>query len=126
MLAIESIDSIAGKADFVSKKVREKFMIRTKRIEAGDWRTVESFWNAKGTGFFRLPIGASIKVRYGVGFLGFDSQKQTLTGSDYKQLSVGIGSVSRARMQIKVSQTTDITYDVEGGGIAVTTPKIPF
>ena len=101
-------------------------MAHTKRIEAGDWRTVESFWNANGTAFFKLPIGASIKVRHGVGFLGFDRQKQTLNGSDYKKLSVGTGSISRARMQIKVSQTTDVTYDIYGGGVAVTTPKIPF
>ncbi len=91
-------------------------MIRSKRIEAGDWRTVESFWNANGTAFFKLPVGASIKVRYGVGFLGFDRQKQTLNGSNYKKLSVGTGSIARARMQIKVSQTTDVTYDVYGGG----------
>jgi hypothetical protein len=38
-------------------------MIRTKPIEAGDWRTVEGFWNASGTAFFRLPVGVSIKVR---------------------------------------------------------------
>lgn len=101
-------------------------MLRTKRIEAGDWRTVESFWNANGTAFFRLPVGASIKVRYGVGFLGADRQKQTLTGSEYKKLSVGLASLSRARMQVKVSQTTDITYDVYGGGVSVTTPEIPF
>lgn len=101
-------------------------MIRTKRIEAGDWRTVESFWNAKGTAFFKLPAGASIKVRYGVGFLGIDRQKQTLNGSDYKKLSVGLGSISRARMQIKVAQTAEVTYDIYGGGVAVTTPEIPF
>ncbi|QIR41737.1 hypothetical protein HCG51_34180 (plasmid) [Tolypothrix sp. PCC 7910] len=101
-------------------------MIRTKRIEAGDWRTVESFWNASGTAFFKLPVGASIKVRYGVGFLGVDRQKQTLNGSDYKKLSVGFGSVSLARMQIKVPQTIDVTYDVYGGGVAVTTPEFPF
>jgi hypothetical protein len=101
-------------------------MIRTKRIEAGDWQTVETFWNANGTAFFKLPAGASIKVRYGAGFLGVDRQKQTLNGSDYKKLSVGLASLSRARMQIKVSQTTDVTYDVYGGGVAVTTPEIPF
>jgi hypothetical protein len=101
-------------------------MIRTKKIEAGDWRTVESFFNAKGTGFFKLPTGASIKVRYGVGFLGFDRQKQTLTGTDYKKLSVGLGSISRARMQIKVARTTEVTYDVYGGGIVITAPEIPF
>jgi hypothetical protein len=101
-------------------------MIRTKFIKSGDWRTVESFWNARGTGFFRAPAGANIKVRYGVGWLGFDSQKQTLNGSDYRKLTVGMGSVTYARMQVKVSQSTDVTYDVYGGGVAVTTPEISF
>lgn len=101
-------------------------MIRTKRVTSGDWRTLESFWNAKGTAFFREPSGATIKVRYGVGFLGFDRQKQTLNGSAFRKLTVGLASVSRARMQIKVQQTTDVTYDVYGGGVAVQTPEIPF
>jgi len=87
---------------------------------------VESFWNANGTAFFRAPNVARIKVCYGVGFLGTDSQKQTLNGSDYKKLSVGFGSVTRARMQVRVDETTDVTYDVYGGGVAVTSPEIPF
>lgn len=103
-----------------------KNMIRTKHLRRGDWRTVESFWNATGTAFFRAPAGAKIKVRYGVGFLGFNSQEQTLNGSDYKKLEVGTGSVAYARIQVRVSQDTDITYDVYGGGVAVTTPEIPF
>lgn len=101
-------------------------MIRTKHITSGGWRTVEWFWNANGTAFFRAPAGAAIKVRYGVGFLGFDRQKQTLDGSNYKKLSVGMGSVARARMQIKVSQNVDVTYDVYGGGVAVISPEIQF
>jgi hypothetical protein len=101
-------------------------VIKTKHVKSSSWRTVESFWNAKGTAFFRAPSGASIKVRYGVGFLGFDRQKQTLNGSDYKKLSVGTGSVTYARMQVKVSKSTDVTYDVYGGGVAVTSPEIPF
>ncbi len=101
-------------------------MIRTKRIVSGGWRTVESFWNARGTAFFRLPAGGQIKVRYGVGWFGFDRQKQTLNGSDFKRLGVGLGSVGRARMQVRISQTTDVTYDVYGGGVSVPTPEIPF
>jgi hypothetical protein len=101
-------------------------MLKTKHITSGEWRTVESFFNASGTAFFRAPSGARIKVRYGVGFLGFDRQTQTLNGSDYKKLTVGLGSVARARMQIRVSQNTDVTYDVYGGGVAVTTPEIEF
>lgn len=101
-------------------------MIRTKHIASGGWRTVESFWNANGTAFFRAPAGAQIKVRYGVGWFGFDRQKQTLNGTDYKKLEVGMGSLGYARMQVAVSQSTDLTYDVYGGGVAVTTPEIPF
>jgi hypothetical protein len=101
-------------------------MIRTKHIRSGKWRTVESFWNASGTAFFRAPAGARIKVRHGVGFLGFNSQTQTLNGSDYKTLKGGAGSVVVARMQVRVSGSTDVTYDVYGGGVAVTTPEIPF
>lgn len=105
----------------------EKSMTKTQHIRSGKWRTVESFWNANGTAFFRAPAGASIKVRYGgVGVLGFDSQRQTLNGSDYKKLTVSSISVAYARMQVRVSQDTDITYDVYGGGVAVTTPAIPF
>ena len=101
-------------------------MLRTKRVESGKWRTLESFWNAKGTAFFRAPSGAKIKVRYGVGWFGFDRQEQTLNGSDFKKLEVGMGSVARARMQMRVSQTADVTYDVYGGGVAVTSPEVLF
>ncbi len=101
-------------------------MIRTRLVTKGDWRTVESFWNATGTAFFRAPTGARIKVRYGVGFLGFNRQTQTLDGASYKKLSLGSASVTRARMQIKVSQTTEVTYDVYGGGVAVQSPEFDF
>lgn len=101
-------------------------MIKFKRIESGDWRTLETFWNAQGTAFFRLPAGAKIKVRYGAGFLGFNRQEQTLDGAGFKKLQVGMGSLGVARMQIKVAQTTDVAYDVYGGGVAVTTPEIAF
>lgn len=101
-------------------------MVRRKHISSGNWRTVESFWNAKGTAFFQAPVGAQIKVRYGVGWFGFDSQKQTLDGVAYKKLVVDLGSLSLARMQIKVSQTTDVTYDVYGDGLARPLPEIQF
>jgi hypothetical protein len=101
-------------------------MIRTKRITQGGWRTLELFWNANGTAFFKAPRGAKIKVRYGVGWLGFDRQKQTLNGTDYKKLGVGLGSLGYARMQITVSQTTDVTYDVYGDGVARLSPEISF
>lgn len=101
-------------------------MVTTKFIRAGDWRTVESFWNAKGKAFFRLPAGAKIKVRYGYGWFGKDRQVQTLDASSYKSLEVGVFSLILARMQVRVEHDTDITYDVYGDGVAVTSPKVPF
>lgn len=101
-------------------------MIKTKHIKSGDWRTIESFWNTKATAFFKAPSGAKVKIRYGIGFLGYDSQKKTLDGATYKELTVGSVSVAYARIQVKVSQTTDIVYAIYGGGVAVTSPEIPF
>jgi len=101
-------------------------MIRTKSVKAGDWRTLESFWNASGTAFFKLPQGASIKVRYGASWLGIDRQKQTLDGVNYKKLSIGTGSLAYARIQIRVSHDIDVTYEVFPGDVAVSTPSIPF
>lgn len=85
---------------------------RTKFVTSGDWRTLEWFWNSTGNAAFIGPKGAVIKVRYGVGFLGWDSQKQTLDGVSTKRLSVGRTSVAYARMQIKVLSSTNVTYEV--------------
>jgi hypothetical protein len=84
---------------------------RTKFVGKGDWRTLETFFNASATGTFEDPSGALIKVRYGVGFFGFDRQKQTLDGESVKRLEVGSGgSLARARMQIRVNRDADVTY----------------
>lgn len=101
-------------------------VLRRRQVPAGDWRTLEHFWNARGTAFFRRPADAEIKVRYGIGWFGFDTQEQTLNGADYKKLEVGRGSIARARMQMKVPETTTVTYEVHGGGVAVTTPEHEF
>ena len=102
-------------------------MIRAKYVKKGKWRTLEKFWNAKGSAFFRAPEGAKIKVRYGGGWwFGKNRQKQTLNGSDYKRLSVGGWSFVYAKMQMKVSRSTNVTYDVYPGGVAISSPKIRF
>ena len=86
---------------------------RIKFVTEGGWRTLETFLNASATGVFDKPAGAVIKVRYGVGFLGFDRQKQTLDGRNPRRLEVGsAGSLARARMQIRVDRDTDVTYTV--------------
>jgi hypothetical protein len=91
-------------------------MIRTKRITSGSWQTIEWFFNATGFAFFKAPAGSTIKVRYGLGAFGKDRQKQTLNGREYKRLVVTAAfSLARARMQVKVPQTTDVTYDVYPG-----------
>lgn len=84
---------------------------KTKYVQAGDWRTLETYWNTTATtAFFLHPAGAEIKVRYGVGWFGFDRQNQTLDGINNKTLSVGRASVVRARMQMKVCQSVYVNY----------------
>lgn len=101
-------------------------ILRRRHVEPGDWVTLERFWNAQGTAFFRAPAKARIRVRYGAGWLGKSGQRQTLDGSTYKRLSVGKAGVTRARMQIKVREPSDVTYEVHGGGVAVDFPKQRF
>lgn len=101
-------------------------MLRTKRVTKGDWRTVETFWNARGISFFRLPAGTQAKVRYGGGWLGFDRHKQTLNGKNFKRPEVGFWSRGYARMQVKTGQALDINYDIYGDGVARSSPEIPF
>lgn len=101
-------------------------VLRYKYVSSGKWRTLESFWNATGSGFFKAPSGAQIKVRYGVGWFGKDRQKQTLNGYSYKKLDIGAWSVTYARMQMKVSSSTYVTYLACPGGLGTPFPPIPF
>jgi hypothetical protein len=78
-------------------------------VQSGSWRTLETLWNAEAGALFRLPAGAQIKVRRGVGWFGWDTQKQTLDGINTKNLSVGKSYIP-SRMQMKVSQSTYVTY----------------
>lgn len=89
---------------------------------------MESFWNAGGTGFFLLPSEASIRVRYGGDswWNGFTRQYQKLTGAKWMKLGVGMGSIAYARMQISVKQDSDVLYYIYPGGVAVSTPEMPF
>ena len=61
-----------------------------------------------------------------MGWFGFDRQKHTLNGRDFKKLGVGLGSLGYARMQVRASQTIDVAYDVYGDGVARLSPEIPF
>lgn len=88
-------------------------VVRQKLVRAGDWRTLESFWNTSAEGFFVAPAGAEIKVRYGDGWpVGKDSQKQRLDGMSQKKLEVGKASLVYARMQMRVAQDTQVTYTI--------------
>lgn len=105
---------------------RSVSFLRSRRVEPGGWVTLEEFWNAKGTAFFRWPEGATIRIRYGFGWLGTTSQEQTLDGERYARLAVGKGSVARARMQLQVPRATDVTYEVHPGGVGVRSPERRF
>ena len=101
-------------------------ILRQKHVKAGDWRTLESYWNATGHGYFREPAGAEIKVLYGASWLSKDRQKQRLDGINIKKLEIGAWSVSYARIQIKVPQDTDVNYLACSGGLAKSLPTIRF
>lgn len=83
---------------------------KTKRVKTGDWRTLEWGWNASFDVRFLAPHGAIVKVRYGVGWLGWDSQKSTLNGQTPVMLRVRKASVARARVQMRVHTDADVTY----------------
>jgi hypothetical protein len=84
---------------------------RSKFVRAGAWRTLESGWNSTFSCRFLRPAGAQIKIRYGNGWpFGWDSQKQTLDGINFKSVNVGGGSVAYARVQMRVQSDIQVTY----------------
>jgi hypothetical protein len=101
-------------------------MIRAKRLPGGRTSTVESFWNSTGTAFFRAPVGTKINVKYGVGWASSNQQTQTLDGQTFKKLSVGMGSITYARMRVKPLQDADVEYEFYPGNVAITTPTQHF
>ena len=80
---------------------------RNKYVRAGDWRTVETCYNTQFGCLFRAPQGAKIKLRTGIGWLGSDSQKQTLDGAVDKSINA---KNIYARVQIKVPQDVNVSY----------------
>lgn len=91
-------------------------MTKTRFVEVGDWRTLETFWGGKARAVFRGPARAHIKVRYGIGWrFGKDSQQQTLDGLRAKELRVGSASILYARIQIGVPRSTEVTYELYPG-----------
>jgi hypothetical protein len=101
-------------------------MLRSKELSGGTTHTVESYWNASAIAFFRLPKGAKINVKYGIGRFSINRQEQILDGATYKKLSVAKGSVVLARMRVKVPQTTVVDYDVYLGGVSQQFPEQRF
>jgi len=81
---------------------------RTKLVKAGDWRTLESGWNANFSCQFFLPAGAKIKLRKGLGWFGWNSQEQTLDGVTPKVINVG--GVIYSRVQMKVAHDVEVSY----------------
>jgi len=100
--------------------------LRTKTVKAGDWRTLEIFWNVTTTAFFQLPAGAQIKIRYSGGWFGVDRQKQTLNGESIKRLIVSRWSLFTARIQMLVLEDAVVTYFVTPGDVANLPPEIHF
>jgi hypothetical protein len=103
--------SVTARASDLARTQAAPCVVRENFVQSGDWRTLATLWNASAIARFVGPAGASVKVRYGVGWFGWDSQKQTLDGFNLKQLSVSkTASVSRARIQIRVPASGWITW----------------
>jgi hypothetical protein len=100
--------------------------VRTKVVRAGDWRTLETFWNVTTTGFFQAPAGAEIKIRYSGWWFGVDRQRQTLDGATVKRLAVSRWSAFTARIQMRTKMDAEVTYVVEPGNVANLPPGISF
>ncbi len=100
--------------------------VQSKFVGAGDWRTLESFWNVTTTAFFVHPAGAEVKIRYSGSWFGVDRQRQTLDGLNPRRLAVGKWSALTARVQILTSQDATVTYVVEPGDVAVMPPSVSF
>ncbi|WP_328978483.1 hypothetical protein [Streptomyces canus] len=101
-------------------------MIKTVHLVSGKTYTVESFFNATATAFFKAPASARINVKYGKGRLSVNRQAQVLDGNTVKKLSIGKGSILYARLRVKVPKSTDVTYDVYPRNIAIETPEQHF
>jgi hypothetical protein len=81
---------------------------KTKRVIANGWRTLEYGWNASFDIRFFLPRGATVKVRKGVGWFGWDSQKKTLNGE--RPVILHASGLILSRVQIYVHADADVTY----------------
>jgi hypothetical protein len=100
--------------------VREKF------VRAGDWRTLETFWNVTTTAWFQSPAGAEVKIRYSGWLFGVDRQRQRLDGVTVRRLVISRWSLFTARLQIRVLEDTAVIYVVEPGDVANLPPDISF
>lgn len=101
-------------------------IVRTKNISANTWTTVETYWNVTTKLAFLLPAGAKIRIRYGGGWFAKNRQQQTLTGQQYKQLSVSRWSLFVARAQVHFTQSGAITYYADYADVANLPPAGHF
>jgi hypothetical protein len=80
-------------------------------LQPGRWNNLEWFYGKvpETIARFQMPAGVKLKVRYGYGRLGWNSQQQTTDGVSNRDLKVS-GFVGRARMAAKVDRVTLVTY----------------
>jgi hypothetical protein len=88
-------------------------------LTPGSWWTLETITGNTGrvTWTFQMPAGVHVKIRYGIGIFGWDSQRQLTDGVAPKRLSVS-GWVVRARLQAGVHTPLVVgwTHGTEGPG----------
>lgn len=118
LILLSTLGGVGLPQSVVAQSGEDVCVMRERRVRAGKWETLETYWNAVGHAYFRAPENAKIKVRYGVGWFGKDRQKQTLNGREARQLKVSKWSKTYARMQIKAPSSTVIYYTACSRGIA--------
>lgn len=107
----EAAESANGNPGIERSLATAPCQIREAYVKSGEWRTLASLWNVSATARFQAPKGATIKVRYGIGWFGWDSQKKTLDGITVRELTVSkTASLSRARIQMKVPASRYVTW----------------
>lgn len=90
--------------------------LHVKRVEPGDWRTLETTFNVPVAAGFVGPAGARVKVSHWL----FSSGEEELDGKTLKVLTPRFGKI-----QILVKESCYVTYSFDPTGNPVNLPPIP-
>jgi hypothetical protein len=93
-------------------------VVRVAHTQANKWTTLETHWNVPYTAYFQGPAEADVKIRYGGDswWNGWDGSRIHLSDEKVRKISAdSIGSLARARLQIRASRECDVRYAIQDG-----------